>query len=62
VLCLVFEAVPLLLAERIRPRCEDKAVILEGSVRTEQQKKRAELDAWSLFGVDRVLNRLQVTD
>lgn len=62
VLGLVFEADPLLHAERIRPRCEGKAVILEGSVKTEQQKKRAELDAWSLFGVDRVLNRLEVTD
>ena len=62
VLGLVLEADPLLHAERIRARCEGKVVILEGSVRTEHQKSRAELDAWSLFGVDRVDNRLQVTD
>ncbi|TAK85144.1 MAG: BON domain-containing protein [Betaproteobacteria bacterium] len=61
VLGLVLEADPLLRAERIRPRCEGRAVILEGSVQTEPQKRRAELDAWSLFGVDRVINRLQVT-
>lgn len=62
VLGLVFEADPLLHAERIRSRCKGKVVILEGSVRTEQERQRAELDAWSLFGVDRVVNRLQVTD
>jgi len=62
VLGLVFEADPLLHADRIRPRCEGKVVILDGSVRTEQEKRRAELDAWSLFGVDGVVNRLQVTD
>lgn len=59
---LVLEADPLLRAERIRSRCEGKTVILEGAVATEQQRERAELDAWSLFGVDRVVNRLQVTD
>jgi len=62
VLGLVLEADPLLRADRIRPRCEGKVVILEGAVRTERQKRRAELDAWSLFGVDRVVNRLQVTE
>jgi len=62
VLGLVLEADPMLHAGRIRARCEGKVVILEGSVPTEQQKSRAELDAWSLFGVDRVVNRLQVTD
>lgn len=62
VLGLVLEADPMLHAHRIRPRCEGKVVILEGSVTSERQKSRAELDAWSLFGVDRVINRLQVTD
>ena len=62
VLGLVLEADPLLEAGRIRARYEAKTVILEGSVPTEQQKRRAELDAWSLFGVDGVVNRLQVTD
>jgi osmotically-inducible protein OsmY len=29
-------------------------------VPTEEQRRRAELDAWSLSGVDKVINRLQV--
>jgi osmotically-inducible protein OsmY len=36
-------------------------VTLEGSVPTEQQKRRAEMDAWYLSGVDRVINKLQIT-
>ena len=35
---------------------------LEGNVPSEEQKRRAELDAWALYGVERVVNRLQVTD
>lgn len=42
--------------------CENKTIFLEGSVPTRQQKHRAELDAWSLSGIERVVNRLQVTD
>ena len=37
-------------------------VVLEGNVPTEEQKRRAEIDAWALYGVRRVVNRLQVTD
>lgn len=62
VLGLVLEADPLLDAAQIGMACKDKTVILEGSVRTKQQKQRAELDAWSLFGVALVINRLQITD
>jgi osmotically-inducible protein OsmY len=62
VLELVLQADPELDAAQIRMNCKDKTVILEGAVPTEQQKQRAELDAWSLFGVERVVNRLQVTD
>jgi osmotically-inducible protein OsmY len=35
-------------------------VTLEGVVPTEEQRRRAELDAWALSGVDKVVNRLQV--
>jgi osmotically-inducible protein OsmY len=61
---LVLEADPMLNLDacRITMSCKDRTVILEGAVPTEQQKQRAELDAWSLFGVERVINRLQVTD
>ena len=62
VLGLVLEADPLLDAAQIGMACKDKTVILEGSVRTKQQKQRAELDAWSLFGVALVINRLQIAD
>jgi osmotically-inducible protein OsmY len=59
---LVLEADPLVDRSQIRMSCRDRTVILEGSVPTGQQKRRAELDAWALYGVERVVNRLQVTD
>ena len=62
VLGVVLEADPLVDSAQINVACKDKAVILEGNVPSEQQKQRAELDAWSLAGVERVINRLQVTD
>jgi osmotically-inducible protein OsmY len=62
VLALVLEADPLVDPSQIRMNCRDKTVILEGSVPTAPQKSRAELDAWALFGVERVINRLEVTD
>jgi osmotically-inducible protein OsmY len=60
VLRLVLEADPELDADLIRTNCNDKVVVLEGSVPNEQQKRRAELDAWSLFAIRGVVNRLQV--
>ncbi len=58
---LALEADPLLEADQIRPQCRDRVVRLDGAVPTEEQRRRAELDAWALSGVDRVVNRLQVT-
>ncbi len=58
---LALEADPLLEADQIRPHCRAWVVTLDGAVPTEEQRRRAELDAWSLSGVDRVVNRLQVT-
>lgn len=58
---LALEADPLLEADQIRPNCRDWVVTLEGAVPSEEQRRRAELDAWSLSGVDRVVNRLQIT-
>ncbi len=57
---LVLEADPELDSDLIRAGCEGKVVTLEGSVPSEQQKRRAELDAWSLFAIKGVVNRLQV--
>jgi osmotically-inducible protein OsmY len=58
---LALEADPLLEADQIRPHTRDWVVTLEGAVPTEEQRRRAELDAWSLSGIDGVVNRLQVT-
>jgi osmotically-inducible protein OsmY len=35
-------------------------VTLEGLVGDEEEKKMAELDAWYLFAVDKVINRIEV--
>ena len=60
VMRVVLEADPELDSDLIRAECNDKVVTLEGSVPNEQQKRRAELDAWSLFAIKGVVNRLQV--
>jgi osmotically-inducible protein OsmY len=58
---LVLEMDPLVhQREYIRASCANFVVTLEGSVRSEIERRRAELDAWALFGVDRVENRLAI--
>jgi osmotically-inducible protein OsmY len=57
---LVFEMDPLLRDAAILARADHYVVTLEGQVRTEAQRRRAELDAWALFAVDRVINRIEV--
>lgn len=54
------EADPMIDASQIQPHCRKWVVTLEGSVRSEEQKRRAELDAWYLSGVDKVVNNLHV--
>ena len=58
---LVLEADSEIDAAQVRPACAKWIVTLEGSVPTEEQKRRAEMDAWYLSGVDRVINNLSVT-
>jgi len=58
---LVLEADPEIDAALVRPMCRQWIVTLEGNVPTEEQKRRAEMDAWYLSGVDKVINKLQVT-
>jgi osmotically-inducible protein OsmY len=60
VMRLVLEADPEVDHDQISTNCTDKVVILEGSVPNEHQKRRAELDAWSLFAIRGVVNRLEV--
>ncbi len=57
---LVLEMDPLVQSEQVTARCRDYVVPLEGYVRTEEERRRADLDAWSLFAVDRVINRIEV--
>ena len=57
---IVLEADPAVDAAQIRPTCRDWVVTLEGSVPSEEQKRRAEMDAWYVSGVERVENRLAI--
>ena len=58
---LILEMDPLMpYPEYIRASCANYVVTLEGSVRSENERRRAEFDAWTLFGVDRVLNRIEI--
>lgn len=58
---LALEADPLVEADQITGQCRDWIVTLEGAVPTAEQRRRAELDAWAISGVDKVVNRLQVS-
>lgn len=58
---LVLEKDPLVSASQIRPRCRDLVVTLEGAVATENARLAAEADAWYVFGVNDVVNKLVVT-
>ena len=59
-LTLVYEMDPTVQAELVHIRCQNYVVTLEGYARTEQERQRAEFDAWALFGVDKVVNRIEV--
>jgi osmotically-inducible protein OsmY len=57
---LVLEKDPLVHADQIRASVSNWVVTLEGLVGDEEEKKMAELDAWYLFAVDKVINRIEV--
>jgi osmotically-inducible protein OsmY len=57
---LVLEIDPFVNAERIRVTVKKAVVRLEGDAPSSPQKEMAEFDAWYVFGVDRVDNRLEV--
>jgi osmotically-inducible protein OsmY len=59
---LALEMDPMLKAEAISVKCRDAVVTLEGDVRTEAGRHQAELDAWYVFGIERVVNRLRLAD
>jgi osmotically-inducible protein OsmY len=56
---LVLEKDPLINAYRIRVTVRSAVVILEGLVVNNAESEIAEMDAWYVFGVDRVVNRLE---
>jgi len=57
---LVLEIDPLVQAEQITGRCHRNEVTLGGYVRTAEERAQAERDAWALFAVDNVVNKIQV--
>ena len=57
---LVLETDPLVPADQIGIRAHDGVVTLEGLVIREEERRRAEFDAWCLFGVKNVINRIEV--
>ena len=57
---LVLEKDPLVNASQIRLGCRDLVVQLEGAVSTESGKAAAEADAWYVFGVNGVINKISV--
>jgi osmotically-inducible protein OsmY len=59
---LVLELDPQVDPDQIRVTSRDCVVTLDGFVRTAREKQLAELDAWYLFGVDKVVNNLNVQD
>ena len=59
-LALVLEKDPLVNADEIRASTRDRIVTLNGLARNEQEGHAAETDAWCLFGVNNVINRLVV--
>lgn len=57
---LVLEMDPLIQSDQITASCRNYVVTLEGCVRTEAERHQAELDAWALFAVDKVVNRIEL--
>lgn len=55
---LVLEMDPFVQPEQIDVKCSNYVVTLEGHARTADERRRAELDAWYVFAVDRVINKL----
>jgi osmotically-inducible protein OsmY len=57
---LVLEMDPMVQASQIHASCRDYVVTLDGYVRTAEERRQAENDAWCMFAVDKVINRIAV--
>ena len=51
---------PMVNPDQIRVDTRDAVVTLRGQVRTQSERNPAEFDAWYVFGVDKVVNQIQV--
>ena len=57
---LVLEKDPFINPDQIQVTSRDRTVTLEGLVSNQTENEMAEHDAWYVFGVDKVVNRLEV--
>lgn len=57
---IVLKKDPFVNEERIRVMAQRSVVTLEGDVLSAPQKEMAEFDTWYVFGVDKVINRLEI--
>jgi osmotically-inducible protein OsmY len=57
---LVLEKDPFVNTDQIRVNTQNRVVTLEGLVPDQSVKEMAEFDAWYVFGVDKVINKLEV--
>lgn len=57
---IVLKKDPFVNGERIQVSARNAVVTLEGDVPSAPQKEMAEFDAWYVFGVDKVVNHLEV--
>ena len=57
---LVLEKDPLIHADQIGIRVKNRIVTLTGLAGNQEEKKMAELDAWYLLGVNKVVNNIEV--
>jgi osmotically-inducible protein OsmY len=57
---IVLKKDPFVNEERIRVAAQQSVVTLEGDVPSAPQRDMAEFDAWYVFGVDKVVNNLEV--
>ena len=59
---LVLEKDPFVNADQIRISTRDRVVTLDGLVPNEKEREMAEADAWFTFGVDKVINKIEVLE
>jgi osmotically-inducible protein OsmY len=56
---IALEKDPFVNADQIRVTTRNRVVTLEGFAPNEDEKEMAEFDAWYVFGVDKVINKIE---